>query len=50
MSVNQDQHILVTGAAGDIGSAMVNHFIGTGATVTAVDIKSEDEILDRYTK
>lgn len=50
MSVNQDQHILVTGAAGDIGSAMVNHFIGNGATVTAVDIKSEDEILGRYTK
>ena len=50
MSVNQAQHILVTGAAGDIGSAIVDHFIATGATVTAVDIKSESEILSRYTQ
>jgi NAD(P)-dependent dehydrogenase (short-subunit alcohol dehydrogenase family) len=50
MNLNNAQHILVTGAAGDIGKAMVDHFVSTGATVTAVDIKSEDEILARYTK
>ncbi len=43
------QHVLVTGAAGDIGSAIVAHFVGAGATVTAVDIKSEKDILSRYT-
>jgi NAD(P)-dependent dehydrogenase (short-subunit alcohol dehydrogenase family) len=50
MSLKQAQHILVTGAAGDIGSAIVAHFVGAGAIVTAVDIKSESEILDRYTQ
>lgn len=50
MNLNQAQHILVTGAAGDIGAAIVDHFVSTGATVTAVDIKSESEILGRYSK
>lgn len=43
------EHVLVTGAAGDIGAAIVAHFVETGATVTAVDVKNEDEILGRYT-
>lgn len=42
------QHVLVTGAAGDIGSAIVEHFLRDGASVTAIDIKSEGEILKRY--
>lgn len=50
MNLRQPQNFLVTGAAGDIGSAIVTHFVGAGATVTAVDIKSETEILSRYTQ
>ena len=46
--MSNSQHVLVTGAAGDIGSAIVEHFLREGATVTAIDIKSEDEILKRY--
>ena len=42
------QHVLVTGAAGDIGSAIVEHFLRDGASITAIDSKSEDEILKRY--
>lgn len=42
------EHVLVTGAAGDIGAAIVAHFVAAGATVTAVDVKSEAEILARY--
>jgi NAD(P)-dependent dehydrogenase (short-subunit alcohol dehydrogenase family) len=48
--MSSSQHVLVTGAGGDIGSAIVQHFVSTGATVTAVDIKSESEILNRYSK
>ena len=46
--MSKSQHVLVTGAAGDIGSAIVEHFLRDGATVTAIDIKSEGEILKRY--
>ena len=46
----QSQHVLVTGAGGDIGTAIVEEFLNDGATVTAVDIKSEGEILSRYSK
>jgi NAD(P)-dependent dehydrogenase (short-subunit alcohol dehydrogenase family) len=44
------EHVLVTGAAGDIGSAIVAHFVASGATVTALDVKSEAEILERFDK
>lgn len=43
------QHILVTGAAGDIGAAIVKQCVTDGASVTAVDIKSAEEILSRFT-
>lgn len=46
--MKKSQHVLVTGAAGDIGSAIVEHFLRDGAIVTAIDIKSEGEILKRY--
>ena len=46
--MSKSQHVLVTGAAGDIGSSIVEHFLRDGATVTAIDIKSEGEILKRY--
>ena len=46
--MSKSQHVLVTGAGGDIGSAIVQHFLDEGATITAVDIKSEGEILKRY--
>jgi len=46
--MSKSQHVLVTGAGGDIGTAIVNHFLQEGATITAVDIKSESEILKRY--
>ena len=46
--MSTSQHVLVTGAAGDIGSAIVEHFLRDGASVTAIDIKSEGEILKRY--
>ena len=46
--MSTSQHVLVTGAAGDIGSAIVEHFLRDGASVTAIDIKSESEILKRY--
>ena len=42
------EHVLVTGAAGDIGSAIVAHFVACGATVTAVDVKSKADILARF--
>jgi NAD(P)-dependent dehydrogenase (short-subunit alcohol dehydrogenase family) len=46
--MSKSQHVLVTGAAGDIGAAIVEHFLRDGETVTAIDIKSEGEILKRY--
>ena len=46
--MSTSQHVLVTGAAGDIGSAIVEHFLRDGASVTAIDIKSESEIRKRY--
>jgi NAD(P)-dependent dehydrogenase (short-subunit alcohol dehydrogenase family) len=46
--MSKSQHVLVTGAAGDIGSAIVEHFLRDGASVTAIDIKSKGEILKRY--
>lgn len=46
--MSKSQHVLVTGAGGDIGTAIVQHFLDKGATITAVDIKSEAEILKRY--
>ena len=46
--MSKSQHVLVTGAGGDIGTAIVKHFLQEGATITAVDIKSESEILKRY--
>jgi len=46
--MSKSQHVLVTGAGGDIGTAIVKHFLQEGATITAVDIKSENEILKRY--
>ena len=46
--MSRSQHVLVTGAGGDIGSAIVEHFLRDGASVTAIDIKSEGEILKRY--
>ena len=46
--MSKSQHVLVTGAAGDIGSAIVEHFLRDGASITAIDIKSEGEILKRY--
>lgn len=46
--MSTSQHVLVTGAAGDIGIAIVKHFLSDGANVTAIDIKSESEILKRY--
>ena len=48
--MSRSKHVLVTGAGGDIGSAIVQNFVSSGATVTAVDIKSESEILNRYSK
>ncbi len=48
--MSSSQHVLVTGAGGDIGSAIVQNFVSSGATVTAVDIKSESEILNRYSQ
>lgn len=44
------EHVLVTGAAGDIGAAIVERFVAIGAHVTAVDIKSEDLILGRFSE
>ena len=46
--MSSSKHVLVTGAGGDIGSAIVEHFLRDGASVTAIDIKSEGEILKRY--
>ena len=46
--MSKSQHVLVTGAGGDIGTAIVQHFLDEGATITAVDIKPESEILKRY--
>ena len=43
--MSKSQHVLVTGAGGDIGTAIVQHFLAEGATITAVDIKPESEIL-----
>lgn len=41
-------HALVTGAAGDIGSAIVRRLVGAGHTVTAVDTADERRTLARF--
>lgn len=40
------KHVVITGGAGAIGLAMATEFVGQGATVTLLDMRSPDEIRD----
>ena len=39
--MSQPQHVIVTGAAGALGRAVVEHFLNQGAHVHALDISDE---------
>ena len=39
--MSQPQHVIVTGAAGALGRAVVEHFLIQGAHVHALDISDE---------